>query len=836
MTVSTNTHSTSRSQRRLQHLAAALLAGSAIFATVDAPLAQQATAISINVPGGNLSTALNALAAQAKLQIVYDAAITQGVRTSGVSGNLPVDAALSQMLSGTGISYRYSGRTVTLSKAATADAAAATDGDATNLDTLQVKTSRYYASGNPSSAAIDEELIARVQASSLPELVRQTPGVSMGGGVRLQGQSISIRGFARQSDTRILLDGAPKNFEKYDQGNIFVEPELLKRVEIEKGATSVRYGNGGFGGTVRMESKDAADMLRPGESWGAWGKTAYQTANKEFLETGALYGRSDFGTPITYDGLLSLTWRKGGDMRVGGGEHYAFSDSKLATGMAKFGAEFDGHEINTSVIYGESNNWGPVAAIRGQLDISLSDIARYGYKEAARRRLAWRELQDLTTTFEYKYKGDSELWNPRFMASYSSTGQLATRPGNLSPAASVGGLENEATYSDLRLELENTSEFTLGGLDHSLNYGLQYNAHKRDVWMYDVANKNSAQHNYGYYAPWFMPEGTQDTASAFVRDTISVTDDLKITPGMRFDFIRSEGVPSNAPRYNNPAAGHDFSAVDHTGFTPAISVIWDATRNLRLFADWSYAMRAPNIDEIYSNQSAATTAASTSRGLEAERNNTINLGAEVNFDDVLTSGDMFAAKVAVYNNHVTNPVTRRFGTANLSGMGVVGPVPFYWNTPSYSTSGLEIQAHYENERMFADLGLSWMTGTRQGAINNVFGPRTYTNDLAPFTAQTTLGVKFPDQDLTFGWSGTFVDAQDKTPYNQDGKTYARPPSAGYAVHGLFMSWTPKDGIMKDTELHAAVENIFDKNYEPYLADGITAMPGRNFKVSLSRKF
>jgi hemoglobin/transferrin/lactoferrin receptor protein len=829
--------------RRRLHLLATLLAGTATLATASimtdsAAHAQQAAAMQLSLPGGGLTSALNVLSAQTGLQIVFDASVTAGVRTAGVSGHLTPDAALSALLAGTGITYRYSGSSmVTLSKARSS--AETDNGDSTYLSKIVVKGDRYYGDNAPNVAVIGAESIQRAQASSIPELVKKTPGVSMGGGVRLQGQSISIRGFARQTDTRILLDGAPKNFERYDQGTIFVEPELLKRVEIQKGATSVRYGNGGFGGTILMESKDAADMLKPGQSWGAWGKTGYQSANKELLETGAIYGRSDFGTPITYDGLLSLTWRKGDDMGIGGGEIYAFSDSKLASGMAKLGADFDGNEINSSVIYGTSNNWGPIAAIRGQLDINANDIKNYGYNEAAARRLAWRELKDLTSTFEYKYTGDSDLVNARFMASYSSTGQHATRTHyGTAPSASLGGVENDATYSDFRMEAENTSNFTLGGLDHKLNYGLQYNAHKRDVMMFDLANRTKADYNFGYYAPWIMPEGTQKTASAFARDTITLTDTLKLTPGLRFDYVRSEGVANAAPRYNNPLAGHDFSGVTHKGLTPAISLEWQATPDVRFFADWAYAMRAPNLDEIYSNQSVATTAAATSRGLSIERNNTINLGVDVNFDDVFFSGDALSTRFSIFNNHVTNPVTRRFGTDNLSGMGTVGPVPFYWNTPFYFTRGIEMQAHYETERMFADLGLSWMEGKRHGTVNNInYTQQTYVNDLAPTTVNATLAMKIPDQDLSFGWTGTFVGAQERTPYRQyKGNLYAREPSAGYAVHGIFLDWTPKQGLMQDTELHVALDNIFDKEYLPYLSDGISAMPGRNFKISLSRNF
>jgi hemoglobin/transferrin/lactoferrin receptor protein len=832
------THSSHTSgTRSLLLLLSALLAGTATAMTTGSAQGQQAAAMQVNLPGGSLTSALNALSAQTRLQVVFDASVTQGVRTAGVSGHLTPDAALSALLAGTGITYRYSGLSmVTLSKPGTS--AEADTGDTTYLSKIVVKGNRYYGDNAPNVAVIGSEAIEHAQAQSIPELVKRTPGVSMGGGVRLQGQTISIRGFSRQSDTRILLDGAPKNFERYDQGTIFVEPELLKRVEIQKGATSVRYGNGGFGGTILMESKDAADMLKPGQSWGAWGKTGYQSANNELLESGAIYGQSDFGTPITYNGLLSLTWRKGDDMRIGGGEVYAFSDSKLASGMMKAGAEFDGNEINTSVIYGRSNNWGPIAAIRGQLDINANDIKNYGYNEAAARRLAWRELTDLTSTFEYKYTGDSDLVNARFMASYSSTGQHATRThyGTI-PSASLGGVENDATYSDLRFEAENTSNFTMGGLDHKLNYGLQYNAHKRDVMMFDLAHAKSADYNFGYYAPWIMPEGTQDTASAFVRDTISLTDTVKVTPGLRFDYVRSEGVPNAAPRYNDPAAGHDFTAVTHQGFTPALSLEWQATPDVRFFADWAYAMRAPNIDEIYSNQSASTTAAATSRGLSVERNNTLNLGVDVGFDDVFFSGDSLSTRVSVFNNHVTSPVTRRFGSANLTGMGAVGPVPFYWNTPSYYTRGIEVQAHYETEKIFADLGLSWMNGKRHGAVNNIFYTETYVNDLAPTTVLATLGMKVPEHDVSFGWTGTIVGAQERTPYKQDkGNLYAREPSAGYAVHGIFLDWTPKQGLMQDTELHVALDNIFDKKYLPYLSDGISAMPGRNFKISLSRRF
>lgn len=820
-----------------------LLSGTVLSPFLAGPAMAQATTqrIAVNVPAGSLATGLNRLAIQTGLQIAFDASVTKGLNTSGVYGTMTLTEALSTVLHNTGIQYRFTGKkTVRLERLAEANnaSAPATDGSL-QLDVIEISriTGVNFAELDPRVSQITSEQLEQAQASTIPELVKKTPGVSMLGGVRTEGQSIAIRGFSRQTDVRILLDGAPKNFEKYDQGTIFVEPELLKRIEIEKGATTVRYGNGGFGGTIKLESKDAADMLRDGENWGIWGKTAYQTANKQFLETGAIYGRSNLGTAIDFDGIASLTWRKGDNMRIGGGDVYNYSNSELASFSGKLSGEYGGHAVKASILYGESANWGPLAAIRGQFEPSNNALVpgTPAYKAAIQRLLAWRELKDFTSVVEHTYDGDSDLVNTRIMASYSSTDMHAERFPGVNGTASLGGTENDAKYSDFHIEAENTSNFELGSIEHSLNYGVQYNHHVRDVTMFDKANQKRAQYNYGYYAPWIMPAGKQDVTSVFIRDRIGITDKLIITPGIRYDYVRSEGVPNAAPRYNNPAAGHDYSATSHHGLTPALSASYQLTPATRLFADWAYAMRAPNIDEIYSTQSIQTKASGTSRSLKVERNNTINIGADTTLNSLFTDGDMLMMRGSFFNNHISNPVGRRVGSANNANLSY-GEAPFYWNMPSYYTRGIELEAHYENNFMFADASLTYMIGRRKGTLNNVRGPDSYINDIMPTTAVTTLGYKLPDYDINFGWTGTFVDKQDRTSHVKGDLSYNRPKAPGYSVHDLFFNWTPTQGLMKDSELRLALENVFDKNYEPYLSDGISAMPGRNLKISFSRKF
>src|SRR5690606_1048087 len=64
--------------------------------------AQAGPAHPISIPASDLVTALDSLARQSGAQFIYRADQLRGARTRGVQGNLPTDAALDQLLEGTG--------------------------------------------------------------------------------------------------------------------------------------------------------------------------------------------------------------------------------------------------------------------------------------------------------------------------------------------------------------------------------------------------------------------------------------------------------------------------------------------------------------------------------------------------------------------------------------------------------------------------------------------------------------------------------------------------------------------------------------------------------------
>ena len=117
-------------------------------------LAAQAQAVSgpINVPAGDLSSALNTLARQSGTQLVYHAAQLRGMQTPGVQGATSTSQALETLLQGSGFAAtRDPDSGALLIAQADADetevapaqpSAAADDTPVTQMKTLQVTGSR----------------------------------------------------------------------------------------------------------------------------------------------------------------------------------------------------------------------------------------------------------------------------------------------------------------------------------------------------------------------------------------------------------------------------------------------------------------------------------------------------------------------------------------------------------------------------------------------------------------------------------------------------------------------------------------------------------------------
>ncbi len=695
----------------------------------------------------------------------------------------------------------------------------------TKLDPIVVISNDVDAD-NAGLTTIDNEIVDRLQATSIPELLNDTPGVDLNGTARPGGQSLNIWGFGDQEDVRITLDGAQKDFEKYRQGTIFIDPELVKKIDLEKGSFTAR-STGAFGGTVKLVTKSASDMLKEGENFGAFLKYGYATNGLEHARTVAAYGRDrELGAEF----LVSATSRSNDKFKTGDGEHLNLSERDLYSGHFKGSFEREDHraEISGAVSYG--NNQAPFAAKRGQIEPSSFSIATHGYEKALARLTVDRQVRDQSLAAEYSYLPDNPLINLGFKIGWSKTYQRDARILPLSEQGFVslglGGNKNELTYETLTVDLENESDISSFGYDTVLSYGLQYKYHKRDSWAYYHSGRSSAALNFGNLQPYNIPGGYQQSYGAWTDYKIDFGNGLEITPGVRFDYFVTNGDANVAPRYNNPAVNHDYGREVHSGISTSLNVFYRVNSAFSVFGDWAYKLRAPLIDELYD---VGSTRASSNQ-LEIERVNAKRLGFIMTSGNVLQANDHFKTRVSIFRNDVTHNIHRLYGGANVAAYP--DPEPTYANLPGYYTQGFEAELYYDSPNILGSVSLALQEGKHEGSLANMFGEDQPVYDIAPAKLVTVLGYKLMDDQMLIGWKGHFVAAQDNVPDAATGSPY--PETRGYGVHDIFYSWKPSEGMMEGAELRMTLQNIFDRDYESYF--GVFPAKGRNFKVSFSKKF
>lgn len=123
-----------------------------------------------------------------------------------------------------------------------------------------------------SSVNLQETGIAIRQADHISDLLRTVPGVDVGGAHSLN-QRITIRSMG-DKDLRISIDGANQNTYMYHHmGNLQIHADILQSVDVEIGTNSVI--NGGLGGSVRFETKQASQLLQSDAQFGARVQASY---------------------------------------------------------------------------------------------------------------------------------------------------------------------------------------------------------------------------------------------------------------------------------------------------------------------------------------------------------------------------------------------------------------------------------------------------------------------------------------------------------------------------------------------------------------------------------
>ena len=424
------------------------------------------------------------------------------------------------------------------------------------LETIEVIAEKV----DNSIETIEGDDIQFMISSTLRDIFRKNPQVSVGGGGLPLAQKVYVRGF---EDTlmNVSIDGATQAGQAYHhQSRVYIDPELIKAVQVEAGAGAATNGPGALAGAIRYETKSASDLLREGENFGGIVKSGFYSNTEGWKGSLTLYGNATENLQL----LATVSRAETGDWEDGEGTKWANSDTNQEIGFIKADYRFD--EANRmSLSYENSSD----EALR-------NNRANYGYgfnHPWQPNALIPQETVRQTVIYNHYFNPeDNDLIDVRLTAFY--TENELERDLELASTTPTYGNAGVESYG---LDLRNTSIFG----DHGMTYGLDYR-HDRGY----------AQNVFTYTAPFTppiiqVPDGSNeaDVFGLYIQDNWRFAEDWLFTAGTRYDW------------YDYSGSGGNQSST--AGFSPNVGLTYFATDEFSVYANFSQVVRGVGIPESY---------------------------------------------------------------------------------------------------------------------------------------------------------------------------------------------------------------------------------------------
>jgi hemoglobin/transferrin/lactoferrin receptor protein len=452
-----------------------------------------------------------------------------------------------------------------------------------------------------SAVVVGEQEIEGIQPKSLGDILEDVPGVTMNAGPRTQGETPLIRGLG---DDRILIkvDGARRNFTAGHDGRVFIDPDLLKQVEIVRGPASSIYGSGAIGGVIELTTKDAADFLEPGQNLGAQTKLGFQSVDNDRSGRLTVFGRSG-----AFDAVFSGAYGENDNIDLGTGGTLPNSSGDEASGFGKF-------------------SWRPTPdqTIKISLQRFIDDAQVPINPQSAASStnpIANRELTQDEVNLEYRYHDIANKAVDFKVNAYSNALDIEEDR--------VGSTVNEFVEFDTTgLDVQNTSIVSLGGgVINRLTYGGE---------VYQDTQRSTNQSG---VALGSRPGADALTYGVFLQDEVNLTERLTVIPGIRYD------------RYERESGR--LSDTSESAASPKVALGYKALDWLSFHGAYSHSFRAPSFIELYvSGQHFFGNNFVSNPNLQPEKARTWEGGFGLQFKNALAANDRLRFKATYFQEEI----------------------------------------------------------------------------------------------------------------------------------------------------------------------------------------
>ncbi|HHF6566376.1 TonB-dependent hemoglobin/transferrin/lactoferrin family receptor [Haemophilus influenzae] len=665
------------------------------------------------------------------------------------------------------------------------------------------------------------------QATSVAAALEDIPNVDIRGGSRSIAQKPNIRGL---SDNRVVqvIDGVRQNFDLAHRGSYFLPMSLIQEIEVIKGPSSSLWGSGALGGVVAMRTPNALDLLKNNDKFGVKIRQGYQTANNLSERDASVFAAND-----KFDVLISAFYNNADNLRTGKGNKLNNTAYKQFGGLAKFGWQINDanrvelshretrfkqtapsnneveNELTNEKIIDQINEFhGLNDSFPPRKNPSTSETLKF-YSGVKTRfgsvsYLSDQQIPDQSTVFNYYLTPDNPYLNTHIALYNNKTIEKEQRK--------VSGVKDQTKLTTRGINLRNSSE-----LSHiSFVYGVDYMRDK--IRTERGTNNTDAKFRAEPY------NANSNTTGVYLIAHIPLFGEkLLVSPSVRYDHYDTS---SKTVKYKD----------NH--LSPATKLTWIVTNWLDFTAKYNEAFRAPSMQERF--VSGAHFGANTlgldqvnrfvaNPNLRPETAKNKEITANLHFDSLFKQGDKFKIEATYFRNDVKDFINLKiFNNPNPNpnpnpntNRAFLPTKSQYQNITNARLSGIELQAQYQTERLtlFTNYGSTKGRDKDSGeALSNI--------------AASKIGVgadyALVKDKFTVGATITHYAAQHRVPKDH-AVTY---PS--YILTDLRATYAPLKGEWKNLRLDFALENLFDRKYQP--AFSLMEGTGRNAKISAVYSF
>lgn len=524
----------------------------------------------------------------------------------------------------------------------------AADEAATETTPVKAEIKEVRVKGQRNAPATVERVnLGRIQQEMIrdnKDLVRYSTDVGLSDSGRHQ-KGFAVRG-VEGNRVGVSIDGVSlpdseenslyARYGNFNSSRLSIDPELVRNIEIVKGADSFNTGSGALGGGVNYQTLQGHDLLLPERQFGVMMKNGYSSRNREWTNTLGFGVSND-----RVDAALLYSQRRGHETESAGERGYPVEGAGSGAnirGSARGIPDPSKHKYHSflgKIAYQINDNHRIGASLNGQQGHNYTVEESYNLTDSS-----WREADDvnrrrnanlfyewtpdsnwlslLKADFDYqKTKVAAVNYKGSFPMDYSTW----TRNYNQKDLDEIYNRSMDTTFKRITLRMD-SQPLQLGG-QHRLSFKTfasqrEFENLNRDDYYFSgriLRTTSTIQHpvktnNYGFS----------------LSDQIQWNDVFSSRAGIRYDHTKMTPQQLNA----------DCHACDRTPPAPNTYTGWSGFAGLaaqlnqawRVGYDITSGYRVPNASEVYFTYNHGSGTWKPNPNLKAERSTTHTLSLQ----------------------------------------------------------------------------------------------------------------------------------------------------------------------------------------------------------------